>query len=231
MRLAAFFISVVFLLVIGCGGEEDSSMEISADGETDAVSEADALPTVTVYPGRGVYSDIVWMNCSPSQSDDWGEQYQPHMPGDTISFQIETGQYDLRCTASDLTHYYKWNVPIGEEGYVWEVTESDPDNLFRYYTHQTEWRKHVALVTLRNNHGCGVLSSLETVHSSTYHDGDVYVEHLNNQFIQPNDEITFRVLAGRSYTITVGNTYGERILVTAGTTIGSGGAVFEIEGN
>lgn len=230
MRFMFVFALTLLCFLFGCGGEDDSSSEAVADETVVVPEETASVATVTVSPGWDVHRDILWVDCSPSGSDNWGESYQPENEGDTIAFQVNPGEYyDLRCLDSDLVHYYKWNVFMEEEGFVWDVMESDPDNLFRNFSHQCDSHKQISLVTLRNSHGCGVISSLVTIHSG--YSGDVTVEHLNNQFIQPNGEITIRVRAGLSYTIYCDNTYGERILILLSSTIGDGGVVFEIEGN
>ncbi len=230
MRFLIISCLVLFTVFSGCGGQEvpevDTSTEINDSGASEAV------PMVTVYPGWDIYSDIRWVNCSLSSNDDWGDQYQPVALGDTISFQATPGEYyDFRCCDSQQRVFYKWNVLIGEQGYVWEVTDRDPDNNFRYYSHLSDWTKQVGIVTLQNNFGWGVISSLTTTQRLDWEDVPVEVEYLHNEFVQPNSEFSFRVRAGMSYTIACMNTSGEYMLLVYNATIDESGMVIELRGD
>lgn len=207
MNMLFLLLLVPVLLLSACG--EGERAEIEGNNTSEVVNRAEnQMASVSVTPGRGVYSDIIWVYCSPTDSNAWGDQYQPVVEGDTVSFQLEPGlSYDFTCMSSDLIQYFKWEVPIDEEGFTWQVEESDPDNLFRYYSHFSDSSKDVCLFTVRS-HRCGVLSSLVMSAHGTYI-GDINVEQLDGIFIQPNSDYQFRVRSGGVYNITVSNTYGE----------------------
>ncbi len=105
------------------------------------------------------------------------------------------------------------------------LIESDPDNLFRYYSHPSYSYKNACLFTIRS-HGCGVLSSL-VMSSYGGYTGDVVVEQLNGVFIQPNSDYDFRVRSGTVYDVQVSNTYGEDFFFP-NVQIDGSSAVFEL---
>jgi len=228
MRFLIISCLVLFMVFSGCGGEKvpevDTSTEINDSEDPEAVS------MVTVYPSWDIYSDISWVNCSLSSNNDWGDRYEPAVIGDTISFQVTPGEYyDFMCYDNQQQVFYKWNVLIGEEGYVWEVSGRDPDNNFRYYSHLSDGVKLLGVVTLQNNFGWGTISSLTTTHSEDYE--DVVVEYLHNEFITSNSDFSFRVRAGMSYTIACTNTFGEHMLLVLNARIDESGMVIELRGD
>ena len=210
MRNLALLLMVFSLLLTSCGTddtscieENESQLNLSENGET-----VDQAALVSVFCGRGVYGGVLWVCCSPAVNNSWGNQYQPVQEGDTISFQVEPGiAYDLKCMTSELNQCFKWSVTIMSDGYTWEVTESDPDNLFRNFSHPSDSNKNIGLVTVSNTHGCGVISSLVTSHQG--YSGEVVVEHLNNMFLQPNSQFALRLRAGITYDVKISNTYGD----------------------
>lgn len=226
MKLPYLFLVVFSLLLAACGGGDRESAESNNVPEVlQRDDEADQMACVSVVTSRGIYSDLLWVCCSPTDNNAWGDPYQPAVEGDTITFQVEPGiSYDLRCIDSNIRQYFKWDVAIEEEGYTWEVEESDPDNLFRYYSHVCEDEKNVCNLTIRT-HGCGVLSSLEFSHMGS--SGNVVVEHLDGQFIQPNSDYTLRLRTGKEYNLFVSNTYGEDFIFM-NVQIDGSSAVFEL---
>ncbi len=227
MNQISLLLCVFILLLVACSGEKETSAEtVVPPGilESDIQEE---IVLVSVVPGRGVYDNIRWVCCSPVGDNNWGDQSQPVTEGDTITFQVEPGiSYDLKCIDSNLRQYFKWDVAIEEEGYIWQVEESDPDNLFRYYSHICEDEKNVCNLTLRT-HGCGVLSSLEISHMGESSWDNVVVEHLEGRFMQPNSDYTFKLRTGKEYDFFISNTYGEEFYFMD-IQINGSNAVFEL---
>lgn len=57
--------------------------------------------------------------------------------------------------------------------------------------------------------------------------GNVVVEHLDGQFIQPNSDYTLRLRTGKEYNLFVSNTYGEDFFFM-NVQIDGSSAVFEL---
>lgn len=67
--------------------------------------------------------------CSPSSHSEWGENWAelPLQPGQTLTFTVEEGQYDLRLH-SGLGRYTRWRVGVSETGYSWTVLSQHRDS-------------------------------------------------------------------------------------------------------
>lgn len=48
-------------------------------------------------------------------------------PGNSATFNVAPGTYDIRCTDEDGDTYTKWEVVVGSQGYTWNVTLADMD--------------------------------------------------------------------------------------------------------
>ncbi|MCD4706711.1 MAG: hypothetical protein K8S62_03135 [Candidatus Sabulitectum sp.] len=207
MKKAAFYLILCFLLFSGCGENTEPTSD-STTVKVDETPEVQQYATVSVIPGDGVSGQIKNAYCSLSDDDDWGIFHDAYPVNEPITFQVVPGRhYDFKCLDSGNNRFFKWDVLIEEDGFEWHVQSSDSDNLFRYYSHPSDSHKGVALVHITTAPGCGVLSSIQTIHDDGF--GEVCVEHLNGQFLQPNTEFTFRIRTHRSYLFLVENTYGD----------------------
>ncbi len=211
MKKAALYLVLFSLLSVACGGNAKPITDRTTTEANDVQNEIEETPqyaTVSVIPGSGVSGQIRYVNCSLSDDDDWGNQHQPVSDDEPVSFQVEPGRfYDFKCVDSEINQFFKWNVLIEEDGFEWRVQDSDNDNLFRYFSHPSNSHKGISLVHITTAPGCGVLSSIQSTHNIGF--GDVVVEHLNGQFLQPNSEFIFRVRTHRNYSFLMENTYGE----------------------
>ena len=48
-------------------------------------------------------------------------------PGNSATFNVASGTYDIRCIDEDGDTYTKWEVVIGAQGHTWNVTLADID--------------------------------------------------------------------------------------------------------
>lgn len=196
----------VLSLHIACTNTEQEPDEIINSNEVSETKLPDI--TATFIPGNGVTGKISWANCSQSDNKSWGYDHLLSSPNDTISIPVEANNYyDLRCVDEGGRVFFKWDVFVEEEGFEWQVQPSDDDD-FKYFSFLADDDKCVAFITITTAPGCGVLSKIVTTHDFGFE--DISVEHLNGQFIQPNDEFTFRVRTHTRYDIMVENTYGEQ---------------------
>lgn len=85
---------------------------------------------VTIYNDLGSW-DIYYIYISPSSSSDWGDDWlgssEILSPGESKTFYVSRGQYDMRCTDEDGDTYTLMNINVGNDGYYWSVDLSDLD--------------------------------------------------------------------------------------------------------
>lgn len=84
---------------------------------------------VTVINDLGSWT-ITRVLCSPSDSSEWGESWisQPLQPGQSATFNVATGTYDIRLEDNDGDTYTRWEIGVTDSGYFWNATLEDLDS-------------------------------------------------------------------------------------------------------
>lgn len=98
---------------------EDTSYVPTNDGEC----------PVTVYNDLGSW-DVYYIYCSPSSNSDWGSDWlgsEILAPGESWTFYVSRGQYDVRCEDEDGDTYTLMGINIGSDGFYWSVDLNDLD--------------------------------------------------------------------------------------------------------
>ena len=95
-------------------------------------SYADSQTRLRIINGLSEY-DIHYVKISLATSDDWNDDRldadQKLRPGQTETWLIEPGTWDIRCIDEDRDMYTRWRVCIPEGMTVeWRVTISDMDD-------------------------------------------------------------------------------------------------------
>lgn len=123
-KLALLLGMLAIGLFTGCG-------EQAEEGEPAPVEDTDeeALAEVTVTNGLGNY-DVLHFLIDPSD-EPWGEDRLGEEilePGESITVEVEPGTWDMQIIDEDGDTYTLWQVDIGADGYVWNVTLEDIDS-------------------------------------------------------------------------------------------------------
>ncbi len=204
-------LTMVFFL---CGGSDESAEDNTTDDaviiETDTEPEQ-VYAAVSIENGAGVLNELHFGNCSPTKNDEWGDSYN-YVPGEYISFEVEPGEYyDLRCVDNAHNEYYRWNVLIEEDGFIWQVELSEMDNTFAANPHAYFTSKGDAAVTIHLSPGCGVIKHIYCVQINN---PDLLNEadRLGLDLLCPRDEFTFHIPTGQGYrySLLLENTNGDR---------------------
>ncbi len=120
MRKAAILLGIFALVMIaGCGQQEQEAQ----------VPEQETLPEITITNGLeawNIYSILIDPSDSPWGEDRLGED-EILAPGESFTLEVTEGSWDIMITDEDLDTYTLWQVEIGPEGYVWNVTLEDLD--------------------------------------------------------------------------------------------------------
>ena len=120
MRNAAVWLGIfVLAMIAGCGQQEQEAQ----------VTEQEALPEITIVNGLeawNIYAIMIDPSDSPWGEDKLGED-EILAPGESFTLEVAEGSWDIMVTDEDLDTYTLWQVEIGPEGYVWNVTLEDID--------------------------------------------------------------------------------------------------------
>ncbi|MCK4505640.1 MAG: hypothetical protein KAW14_08495 [Candidatus Aegiribacteria sp.] len=122
MRKAAVLLGIFALVMIAGCGQQEQETEVQAP-------EQEASPEITIINGLEAWN-IFAIQIDPSDSP-WGEdrlgEDEILAPGESFTLEITEGSWDIMITDEDLDTYTLWQVEIGPEGYVWNVTLEDID--------------------------------------------------------------------------------------------------------
>lgn len=120
MRKVAVMLGIFALAMIaGCGQQEQEAQ----------VPEQDTLPEITIINGLeawNIYAILIDPSDSPWSEDRLGED-EILAPGESFTLEVTEGSWDIMVTDEDFDTYTLWQVEIGSEGYVWNVTLEDID--------------------------------------------------------------------------------------------------------
>ncbi len=84
---------------------------------------------ITIYNDLGNWT-IYYIYCSPSSSSDWGSDWlgsETLAPGESWTFYVNPGQYDLRCQDEDDDTYTLMGISVDYDGFYWSVDLNDID--------------------------------------------------------------------------------------------------------
>ncbi|MCD4776839.1 MAG: hypothetical protein K8S15_12415 [Candidatus Aegiribacteria sp.] len=215
MKTINSLLVLMALLVIffSCGGSDEPIEDDTTDDvvtvETDMEPEQ-IYAAVSIENGAGVLNELRFGNCSPSNNDEWGPNYD-YVPGEDISFEVEPGEYyDLRCVDNAQNEYYIWDVLIEQDGFRWQVELSEMDNTFAANPHAYFTSKGDAAVTIHLNPGCGVIKH---IYCTQLNSQDLLNEadRLDRELLYPGDEFTFHIPTGHGYkySLRLENTNGD----------------------
>jgi hypothetical protein len=75
--------------------------------------------------------NIEYVYISSSTEDEWGlnsiPDYKVLLPGESVDVTVVPDTFDIQVVDQNGDTYTKWELEIGENGYLWEVTPSDID--------------------------------------------------------------------------------------------------------
>ncbi len=133
MRKRTMLAMLSVLLLAGlaaCGGGEDGQDQPVQEGDAAApVEEPEtSMAEVTITNDLEAW-DIVEVLADPTD-EPWGEDRlggEILAPGESVTFEVEPGEYDISITDEDFDTYTRWAVEIGPAGYEWGITLDDLD--------------------------------------------------------------------------------------------------------
>ncbi len=102
--------------------------EVTLDDIDVTNAAVEGTAPVTITNGLGDWS--IWYIYCDLSTDAWGEDKlgsEILAPGDSFTFNVNPGNYDLKCEDEDGDTYTLWGVDIPDTGYTWNVTLTDMD--------------------------------------------------------------------------------------------------------
>ena len=204
-------------------------IEIDEDGYEWAVTLEDGNwntegeeVTVTINNELGDWT-LWYCYCSLSDDDGWGEdRFGSDLvgPGESFSFDVESGYYyDIKVIDDEDDEYILWDVYVGYDGFVWDVTLSDMDN-----SNVVSGADGDAAITIYNGLGDWTIWYVYGDPS----DGAWGEDRLGSELLSAGEEFTFYVPAGNTYDFKVEDEDGDTYTLW-GIDVDADGFYWEVE--